>query len=106
MDRLASMAIFAKAVEAGSFSAAADALSTSSQVVGRHVRLLEDHLGVRLINRTTRRQSVTEPGRAFYDRVRTISCAHCAGRRPLPRRTTARRTATPSRTSPAARHAR
>jgi DNA-binding transcriptional LysR family regulator len=72
MDRLASMAIYAKAVEAGSFSAAADALSTSSQVVGRHVRLLENHLGVRLINRTTRRQSVTEPGRAFYDRVRTI----------------------------------
>src|SRR5436190_12774370 len=72
MDLLASMAVFAKTVEAGSFSAAADALSTSSQVVGRHVRMLEDHLGVRLINRTTRRQGVTEMGREFYDRVRTI----------------------------------
>ncbi|MFF8802860.1 MULTISPECIES: LysR family transcriptional regulator [unclassified Methylobacterium] len=72
MDRLASMAVFAKAVEAGSFSAAADALSMSSQMVGKHVRTLEDHLGVRLINRTTRRQGVTEMGRAFHDRVRTI----------------------------------
>lgn len=72
MDRLASMAIFAKAVETGSFSAAADALSMSSQMVGKHVRVLEEHLGVRLINRTTRRQSVTEMGRGFYERVRTI----------------------------------
>lgn len=72
MDRLASMEVYAKAVEAGSFSAAADALSMSSQMVGKHVRLLEDHLGVKLINRTTRRQSVTELGRSFYDRVRTI----------------------------------
>jgi DNA-binding transcriptional LysR family regulator len=72
MDRLASMAIFAKAVEVGSFSAAADALSMSSQMVGKHVRTLEDHLGAKLINRTTRRQSVTEMGRAFHERVRTI----------------------------------
>ena len=44
-----------------------------SQVVGKHVRALEDHLGVKLINRTTRRQSVTDLGRDFYDsRVRTI----------------------------------
>jgi DNA-binding transcriptional LysR family regulator len=72
MDRLASMAVFAKAVETGSFSAAAEALSTSSQVVGRHVRQLEDHLGVKLINRTTRRQSLTETGRSFYERVQHI----------------------------------
>ena len=44
----------------------------SSQMVGKHVRTLEDHLGVKLINRTTRRQGVTEMGRAFHDRVRTI----------------------------------
>lgn len=72
MDLLASMATFAKAVEAGSFSAAAESLSTSSQVVGRHVRMLEDHLGVKLLNRTTRRQSMTETGRSVYERVRTI----------------------------------
>ena len=70
MDRFASMEVFAKAVEAGSFSAAADALSMSSQMVGKHVRMLEDHLGIRLINRTTRRQSVTEVGRSFAERLR------------------------------------
>ncbi|RVU15645.1 LysR substrate-binding domain-containing protein [Methylobacterium oryzihabitans] len=72
MDRLASMTIFARAVEAGSFSAAADALALSPQAVGKHVRLLEEHLGVRLLRRTTRRQSLTETGRRFYERVRTI----------------------------------
>src|SRR5918996_479808 len=72
MDRLASMAIFAKAVETGSFSSAADALSMSSQGVGKHVRALEDHLGVKLINRTTRQHSVTDFGRDFYERVRNI----------------------------------
>lgn len=66
------MGVFVKAVETGSFSAAGGALSMSSQMVGKHVRLLEDHLGVRLINRTTRRQSVTEIGRHYYERVRTI----------------------------------
>ena len=71
-DRLVSMSVFAKAVETGSFSAAAEALSTSSQVVGRHVRQLEDHLGVKLINRTTRRQSLTDTGRSFYERVQHI----------------------------------
>lgn len=69
MDRLASMAVFAKAVEVGSFSAAASALSTSPQVVGRHVRQLEEHLGVKLLNRTTRRQSLTDTGRSFHERV-------------------------------------
>jgi DNA-binding transcriptional LysR family regulator len=72
MDRLASMGIFAKAVETGSFSRTADALSMSSQAVGKHVRALEDHLGVKLINRTTRQQSVTDFGRHYYERVRNI----------------------------------
>jgi DNA-binding transcriptional LysR family regulator len=72
MDSLASMRVFAKAVETGSFSVAADVLSMSSQMVGRHVRMLENHLGVRLINRTTRRQSLTEMGRGFYERVQII----------------------------------
>ena len=72
MDRLASMGIFVKAVETGSFSKAADALSMSSQAVGKHVRALEDHLGVKLINRTTRQQSVTDFGRDYYERVRNI----------------------------------
>lgn len=72
MDRLQSMSVFAKAVEAGSFSAAGEALRMSSQLVGKHVQTLEQHLGVRLINRTTRRQHLTEAGFAFYERVKII----------------------------------
>ena len=72
MDRLLSMGVFAKAVESGSFSAAGDALRMSSQLVGKHVQTLEQHLGVRLINRTTRRHHLTEAGFAFYERVKII----------------------------------
>jgi len=72
MDRFASMTLFVKAVELGSFSAAAEALSTSPQLVGKHVRALEDHLGVRLLNRTTRRQSMTDFGRGYYERAKHI----------------------------------
>ena len=72
MDRLLSMNVFAKAVEAGSFSAAGEALMMSSQLVGKHIQSLEQHLGVRLINRTTRRHHVTEAGFAFYERVKII----------------------------------
>jgi len=72
MDRLAGMAVFVKAVDLGSFSAAAIALDTSSQLVGKQVQALEHHLGVRLLNRTTRRQSLTEIGRVFYERARNI----------------------------------
>jgi DNA-binding transcriptional LysR family regulator len=66
------MGVFAKAVESGSFSAAGDALRMSSQLVGKHVQTLEHHLGVRLIQRTTRRQHLTEAGLAFYERVKII----------------------------------
>lgn len=72
MDRFLSMGVFAKAVEAGSFSAAGDALRMSSQLVGKHVQTLEQHLGVRLLQRTTRRQHLTEAGAAFYERVKII----------------------------------
>lgn len=72
MDRLTSMAVFVKAVDLGSFSAAADALALSGPMVGKHVRFLEDRLGVRLLTRTTRRQSLTEFGRAYYERCRAI----------------------------------
>jgi len=72
MDRLFSMTVFVKAVELGSFSAAADALQMSPQLVGKNVRMLEQHLGVRLLNRTTRSQHLTEIGATFYDRARNI----------------------------------
>ena len=72
MDRLSQMATFVKAVELGSFSAAADELKLSPQLVGKQVKLLEEHLGVSLLSRTTRRQSVTDFGRAFYQRAKLI----------------------------------
>ncbi|MDW5315093.1 LysR family transcriptional regulator [Rhizobium sp. PL01] len=72
MDRLTSMAVFVKATDLGSFAAAAEALELSGPMVGKHVRFLEDRLGVRLINRTTRRQSLTDFGQAYYDRCRVI----------------------------------
>src|SRR5947207_13972529 len=72
MDRLTSMAAFVKAVELGSFAAAAAALDLSGPMVGKHVRFLEERLGVRLINRTTRRQSLTDFGRAYYERCRIV----------------------------------
>ncbi|MET2825663.1 LysR substrate-binding domain-containing protein [Mesorhizobium shangrilense] len=72
MDRLESMAVFVRAVDLGSFAAAASALDLSGPMVGKHVRFLEERLGVRLLNRTTRRQSLTEFGRAYYERCRVV----------------------------------
>jgi len=71
MDRLESMAVFVRAVERGGFSAAAAELGLSGTMVGLHVRALEDRLGARLLNRTTR-QSLTEVGRLYYERCRQI----------------------------------
>jgi len=72
MDRLTSMAVFVKAVDLGSFAAAADVLEMSAPMVGKHVRFLEERLGVRLIHRTTRRQSLTDAGRAYYERCHNV----------------------------------
>lgn len=72
MDRLTQMATFVKTVELGSFSAAADDLNLSPQLVGKQVKMLEQHLGVSLLHRTTRRQSLTDFGRAFYPRAKLI----------------------------------
>jgi len=72
MDRFAAMRVFVRAVELGSFSAAAQALQISPQLVGKQVGQLEAHLGVQLLHRTTRRQSLTDFGRVFYDRAKII----------------------------------
>ncbi|TIW82694.1 MAG: LysR family transcriptional regulator [Mesorhizobium sp.] len=72
MDRLESMEVFVKAIDLGSFTAAAAALELSGPMVGKHVRSLEERLGARLINRTTRRQSPTDFGRAYYERCRIV----------------------------------
>lgn len=70
MDPLDGIAAFAHVVDSGSFSAAARRLKISKSAVSAHVQRLEERLGTRLLNRTTRRLSVTEPGAAYY--------RHCA----------------------------
>lgn len=66
------MRVFTKVVEQGSFARAAQALDMSNAVVTRHVADLEEHLGTRLLNRTTRRLSLTETGHAYLERVLPI----------------------------------
>jgi DNA-binding transcriptional LysR family regulator len=70
MDRLIAMRTFALVVDNGSFAAAAKRLAVSPATVTHNVQLLEDYFGVRLLNRTTRKLSLTEIGRQYYD--------HCA----------------------------
>ena len=70
MERLTEMMTFAKVVETMSFSAAARVLSISKSLVSKQISNLENGLGVRLLNRTTRRMSLTESGAAYYE--------HCA----------------------------
>lgn len=66
------MQVFVRTVDLGSISAAAGELALSSQLAGKQVRALEDSLGVKLLNRTTRRQSLTDDGRLFYERAKNI----------------------------------
>ncbi|MDO3432558.1 LysR family transcriptional regulator [Rhizobium sp. CBN3] len=72
MDRLTSLAVFGRVVECGGFSAAARRLNMSVTMVGNHVQSLEDRLGVRLLNRTTRKVSLTETGKYYYERSSQI----------------------------------
>ena len=71
MEELARIMTFIKVVEAGSFSAVARESSTVSSVA-RHIKSLEDELGVRLLNRNTRSLSLSEPGSLFYERARKL----------------------------------
>lgn len=72
MDRLTSLTVFTKVVDRGGFSAAARRLNMSTTMVSSHVQALEEHLGARLLNRTTRKISLTEVGKAYYDRCSRI----------------------------------
>src|ERR1700684_2465645 len=72
MDRLTSLTAFARVVDCGGFSAAARRLNMSVTMVSNHIQALEDRLGARLLNRTTRKVSLTEIGRAYYDRSSQI----------------------------------
>jgi DNA-binding transcriptional LysR family regulator len=70
VDPLDGIAAFARVVDSGSFSAAARRLNVSKSAISANVQRLEERLGIRLLNRTTRRLSVTEAGAAYY--------RHCA----------------------------
>lgn len=72
MDKFLEMRTFAAVVDGGSFVQAADALDMSKPAVSRHVAELEQRLGVRLLQRTTRKLSLTEEGRLFYGRCKTV----------------------------------
>ncbi|SMH62374.1 DNA-binding transcriptional regulator, LysR family [Azospirillum lipoferum] len=72
MDRLDDMLAFIKVVDTRSFTAAADRLNLSKSVVSRRIGELENRLGARLLNRTTRKLSLTEVGQAYYERCTRI----------------------------------
>ena len=79
MDRLNEMQAFVNVVDQGGFTDAARKMGVSKSAVSKHVASLEDRLGARLLNRTTRRVSPTEIGLAFYDRaIRVLSEAEDA----------------------------
>ena len=72
MNNLGDLEIFARVVSAGSMSAAGRELGLSPAVVSKRLRRLEDRLGTRLLQRTTRQISLTEAGQGFYERVVAI----------------------------------
>jgi DNA-binding transcriptional LysR family regulator len=72
MDRLSQMEAFVAVIEAGSFVGAAERLELSTAAVSRQVRALEDRLDTRLLNRTTRRLSLTEEGERFIEHARSL----------------------------------
>lgn len=69
MDKLQAMQAFLRVVESGTFVKAAESLQLPKPTVTRLIQSLEEHLSVRLLNRTTRRVSVTSEGAAYYDRA-------------------------------------
>jgi len=72
MDRLDELGVFVRIVEEGSLVRAASRLRRSPPAVTRALAALEDRIGVRLVDRTTRRLAPTEAGRALYDKARTL----------------------------------
>jgi DNA-binding transcriptional LysR family regulator len=72
MDRFENARVFATVIEAGGFTRAAERLGLSRAATSKHVLQLEERLGTRLLNRTTRRVSVTAAGRMFYQQCRRI----------------------------------
>jgi len=72
MDQLAAMRAFVRVVETGSFTRAADLMDMPKATFTKHIQTLEGHLRTRLLNRTTRRVTVTPDGAAYYERALAI----------------------------------
>ena len=72
VDTLAGIKVFRQIVESGSFVAAGERLEMSTAMVSRHLMQVEKRLGVRLLNRNSRTLSLTEPGRVYFERCKTI----------------------------------
>lgn len=72
MDKLRSMETFIAVVESGSFTGAAGRLEMSAVMVGKYIALLESQLGTRLLERNTRRQSLTDAGRVYFDEAKRV----------------------------------
>src|SRR3984957_20665340 len=72
VDTLTGIKVFRQVVESGTFVAAAERMHLSTAMVSKHVANVEKRLGVRLLNRNTRTLSLTEPGRLYYERCKTI----------------------------------
>lgn len=72
MDRFSLMQSYVRAVETGSFSAVARELGTSQPTISKNIATLEDHLGVRLLHRSTRKMSLTSEGELYYAECRRI----------------------------------
>lgn len=72
MDILTGMRTYAAVVSSGSFTGAAERLGISRALTSKYVGQLEDHLGVRLLNRTTRQLNMTEVGQAYFERCRQL----------------------------------
>src|SRR5574338_1124648 len=72
MDQLAAMRVFVRVAERGSFSQAADELELSRPAASAQVAALENHLGARLLHRTTRKVALTAEGADFLERARRI----------------------------------
>ncbi|MFY0099876.1 LysR family transcriptional regulator, partial [Acinetobacter baumannii] len=69
MDQLAAMRAFVRVVETGNFTRAAEVLDTPKPTITKLVQSLEAHVRTKLLNRTTRRVTVTPDGAAYYERV-------------------------------------
>src|ERR1700739_1373228 len=72
MDTLTSIKVFRQVVDSGSFVAAAERLDISTAMVSKHVMHVEQRLGVRLLNRNTRSLSLTETGKLYFERCKSI----------------------------------